>query len=66
MNLIYELTGLWEMISITAIVSGITIFVSWILHKEEFKVDIGCIIFIVTALICIIVFNQYAKVPMPI
>ena len=66
MNLIYELTGLWEMISITAIVSAITIFVAWKLHKKEFKVEISCIIFIVTALICIIVFNQYAKVPMPI
>lgn len=66
MNLIYELTGLWEMISITAIVSAITIFVAWKLHKEEFKVEIACIIFIVTALICLIVFNQYAKVPMPI
>lgn len=52
------------MISITAIVSAITIFVAWKLHKKEFK--IACIIFIVTALICIIVFNQYAKVPMPI
>ena len=54
------------MISMTAIVSAITIFVAWKLHKEEFKVEIACIIFIVTALICIIVFNQYAKVPMPI
>lgn len=60
MNLIYELTGLWEIIGITAI------FVAWKLHKKEFKVEIACIIFIVTALICIIVFNQYAKVPMPI
>ena len=66
MNLIYELTALWEMIGITAIVSAITIFVAWKLHKEEFKVEIACIIFIVTALICIIVFNQYAKVPIPI
>lgn len=66
MNLIYELTALWKMIGITVIVSAITIFVAWKLRKEEFKVEIACIIFIVTALICIIVFNQYAKVPMPI
>lgn len=66
MNLIYELTGLWKMISITVMLSAITIFVAWKLHKEEFKVEIACIIFIVTALICILVFNQYAKVPMPI
>ena len=39
------------MISITAIVSAITIFVAWKLHKKEFKVEIVCIIFIVTALI---------------
>ncbi len=66
MNLIYELTALWKMIGITVIVSAITIFVAWKLRKEEFKVEIACIIFIVTALICLIVFNQYAKVPMPI
>lgn len=66
MNLIYELTALWKMIGITVIVSAITIFVAWKLRKEEFKVEIACIIFIVTALICILVFNQYAKVPMPI
>ena len=66
MNLIYELTALWKMIGITMIVSAITIFVAWKLRKEEFKVEIACIIFIVTALICLIVFNQYAKVPMPI
>lgn len=66
MNLIYELTALWKMIGITVIVSAITIFVAWKLRKEEFKVEIACIIFIVTSLICLIVFNQYAKVPMPI
>ena len=54
------------MVGITAIISAITIFVALKLHKEEFKVEIACIIFIVTALICIVVFNQYAKVPMPI
>lgn len=60
MNLIYELTALWEMIGITAIVSAITIFVAWKLHKEEFKVEIACIIFIVTALSsCVKLIRQY-------
>lgn len=54
------------MIGITAIVSAIIIFAAWKLHKEDYKVEVACIILIVTALICIIVFNQYAQVPMPI
>ena len=55
------------MIGITAIVSAITIFVAWKLHKRKSSRSKSPVLFfIVTALICILVFNQYAKVPMPI
>ena len=49
-----------------ALVSAIVFIAAFKLHKEEYKIEIACIIFIVTILIGIIVMILCARVPMPI
>ena len=66
MQLIHELSWLWKGIGIIALVSAIVLIAAFKLHKEEYKIEIACIIFIVTILIGIIVMILCARVPMPI
>ena len=54
MQLIHELSWLWKGIGIIALVSAIVLIAAFKLHKEEYKIEIACIILIVTILICII------------
>ena len=60
MQLIHELSWLWKGIG------AIVLIAAFKLHKEEYKIEIACIIFIVTILIGIIVMILCARVPMPI
>ena len=57
MQLIHELSWLWK---------GIVLIAAFKLHKEEYKIEIACIIFIVTILIGIIAMILCSRVPMPI
>ena len=66
MQLIHELSWLWKGIGIIALASAIVLIAAFKLHKEEYKIEIACIIFIVTILIGIIVMILCARVPMPI
>ena len=66
MQLIHELSWLWKGIGIIALVSAMIFIASFKLHKEEYKIEIACIILIVTILIGIIVMILCARVPMPI
>ncbi len=66
MQLIHELSWLWKGIAIIALVSAIVLIAAFKLHKEEYKIEIACIILIVTILICIIAMILCAWVPMPI
>lgn len=66
MQLIHELSWLWKGIAIIALVSAIVLIAAFKLHKEEYKIEIACIILIVTILICIIAMILCARVPMPI
>ena len=66
MQLIHELSWLWKGIGIIALVSAIVLIAAFKLHKEEYKIEIACIILIVTILICIIAMILCARVPMPI
>ena len=66
MQLIHELSWLWKGICIIALVSAIVLIAAFKLHKEEYKIEIACIILIVTILICIIAMILCARVPMPI
>ena len=51
MQLIHELSWLWKGIGIIALASAIVLIAAFKLHKEECKIEIACIIFIVTILI---------------
>lgn len=64
MQLIHELSWLWKGLGIIAFVSAIVLIAAFKLHKEEYKIEIACIILIVTILICIIAMILYARVPM--
>lgn len=66
MQLIHELSWLWKGIGIIALVSAIVLIAAFKLHKEEYKIEIACIIFIVTILFGIIAMILCARVPMPI
>ena len=66
MQVIHELSWLWKGIGIIALASAIVLIAAFKLHKEEYKIEIACIIFIVTILIGIIVMILCARVPMPI
>ena len=66
MQLIHELSWLWKGIGIIALVSAIVLIAAFKLHKEEYKIEIACIICIVTILIGIIAMILCARVPMPI
>ena len=63
MQLIHELSWLWKGI---ALASAIVLIAAFKLHKEEYKIEIACIIFIVTILIGIIAMILCSRVPMPI
>jgi len=65
MQLIHELSWLWKGIGIIALVSAMIFIAAFKLHKE-YKIEIACIILIVTILIGIIVMILCARVPMPI
>ena len=47
MQLIHELSWLWKGIGIIALASAIVLIAAFKLHKEEYKIEIACIIFIV-------------------
>lgn len=64
MQLIHELSWLWKGIGIIALVSAMIFIAAFKLHKEEYKIEIACIILIVTILICIIAMILCARVPM--
>ena len=64
MQLIHELSWLWTGIGIIAHVSEIVLIAEFKLHKEEYKIEIACIILIATILICIIAMILCARVPM--
>ena len=64
MQLIHELSWLWEGIAIIVLVSAIVFSAAFKLHKEEYKIEIACIILIVTILICIIAMILCARIPM--
>ena len=66
MQLIHELSWLWKGIGIIALVSAMIFIAAFKLHKEEYKIEIVCIILIATILICIIAMILCARVPMPI
>ena len=66
MQLIHELSWLWKGIGIISLVSAMIFIAAFKLHKEEYKIEIACIILIVTILIGIIVMILCARVPMPI
>ena len=66
MQLIHELSWLWKGLCIIALVSAMVFIAAFKLHKEEYKIEIACIILIVTILICIIAMILCARVPMPI
>ena len=66
MQLIHELSRLWKGIGIIALVSAIVLSAAFKLHKEEYKIEIACIILIVTILIGIIAMILCSRVPMPI
>ena len=66
MQVIHELSWLWKGIGIIALASAIVLIAAFKLHKEEYKIEIACIILIVTILICIIAMILCARVPMPI
>lgn len=66
MQLIHELSWLWKGIGIIALVSAIVLSAAFKLHKEEYKIEIACIILIVTILIGIIAMILCSRVPMPI
>ena len=66
MQLIHELSWLWKGIGIIALASAIVLIAAFKLHKEEYKIEIACIIFIVTILIGIIAMILCSRVPMPI
>ena len=66
MQLIHELSWLWKGIGIIALVSAIVLIAAFKLHKEEYKIEIACIILIVTILIGIIAMILCSRVPMPI
>lgn len=51
MQVIHELSWLWKGIGIIALASAIVLIAAFKLHKEEYKIEIACIIFIVTTLI---------------
>ena len=53
MQLIHELSWLWKGIGIIALASAIVLIAAFKLHKEEYKIEIACIIFIVTILMSI-------------
>lgn len=64
MQLINELSWLWKEIGIIALVSAMVLIAAFKLHKEEYKIEIVCIILIVTVLICSIAMILCARVPM--
>ena len=66
MQLIHELSWLCKGIAIIALASAMVFIAAFKLHKEEYKIEIVCIILIVTILICIIAMILCARVPMPI
>lgn len=66
MQLIHELSWLCKGIGIIALASAMVFIAAFKLHKEEYKIEIACIILIVTILIGIIVMILCARVPMPI
>lgn len=66
MQLIHEFSWLWKGIAIIALASAMVFIAAFKLHKEEYKIEIVCIILIVTILICIIAMILCARVPMPI
>lgn len=66
MQLIHELSWLWKGLYIIALVSAMVFIAAFKLHKEEYKIEMACIIFIVTILIGIIAMILCARVPMPI
>lgn len=66
MQLIHELSWLWKGIGIIALVSAIVLIAAFKLHKEEYKIEIACIILIATILIGIIAMILCSRVPMPI
>ena len=45
MQLIHELSWLWKGIGIIALASAIVLIAAFKLHKEEYKIEIACIIF---------------------
>lgn len=53
MQLIHEFSWLWKGIAIIALASCPWFSSAFKLHKEEYKIEIACIILIVTILICI-------------
>ena len=52
MQVIHELSWLWKGIGIIALASAIVLIAAFKLHKEEYKIEIACIIFIVTVSPC--------------
>ena len=64
MQLIHELSWLCKGIGIIALASAMVFIAAFKLHKEEYKIEIACIILIVTILICIIAMILCARVPM--
>ena len=64
MQLIHELSWLCKGIGIIALASAMVFLAAFKLHKEEYKIEIACIILIVTILICIIAMILCARVPM--
>ena len=46
MQVIHELSWLWKGIGIIALASAIVLIAAFKLHKEEYKIEIACIIFI--------------------
>lgn len=64
MQLINKLSWLWKGIGIIALVSAMVLIAAFKLHKEEYKIEIVCIILIVTVLICSIAMILCARVPM--
>ena len=51
MQVIHELSWLWKGIGIIALASAIVLIAAFKLHKEEYKIEIACIIFTSTTLI---------------